>query len=332
MSSEVVFYGLIVVGSGLSQLIDNWTVPDLYKLYAGWSLLVIGAFLVIIGLFWRWGPWQRPLGVTLLAVSYGLTGLIAIIFGGWLLAILFLLALVFFVTAWALITGKTWGRLAAYVITGIGLLLSLIGISSDGVIYIPGFLQSVYIFWYLNRSHVTEYFDAELLWEIGSSRRTLVFPFVLTFVLVPFLVNAYINPPTYTIISDRLQGWGTGPGGGSGQHFFAKSGDLLAYSFEVDIDSAPVRFYIESSEYPRVLLTSSEGRSGSGLVEVPFTSQWTMWAISQGTHMSVQVEMSNTQFSLRVPIVQWLLLNSYFTALLFSWILTSKRVVVRLYV
>jgi hypothetical protein len=326
VGKEVIFYGLVMVGSGLSQLIDYWMVPDFYKLYAAWSFLVIGILAVIIGLLWRWGSWERPLGVTLLAISYGLIGLIFIILGGWLFVPLFLLALVFFVVAWALFKGKTWGRLAVYVITGISLLLSLIGIRTNGVIDIPGLLQSMYIFWYLNRSHVVEYFGAESLGEIKIPRKILIFPLVLTFVLVPLLVNVYINPPTYTMISDRLEGWGTGPGGGSGQYFFAKRGDLLAYSFEVDVDSAPVRFYIESSEYPPVLLASSEGRSGSGLVEVPFTSQWIMWAISQGTYMSVQVEVRATQFSLRENIVQWLLLDLYIAAFVFSLIITFRRV------
>jgi len=294
---------------------------------------VIGFLVSIIGVFWRWGPWKRPVGLTFLAASYGLAGLIAVFIGGWLFTGLFLLGIIFFAIAWAIIRGKSLARMAVYLITCLGLLMSLIGITNADLIYIPGVLQSVYIFWYLNRPQVAEYFNLTAIWEMDTSRRTLVFLFVVPCILIPYLSNLYINPPTYTVFSDKLQGWGTGPGGGSGWYFAAKHHDLLAYSFAVDVDSSPIRFSIESTQHPPVALVSSEGRSDSGIVEIPFTSEWEMWAIiSEGTYMSVEVEMSITEFSLRVPVTQWLFLVSYVTALLLLWIIASEHAVLRVYV
>lgn len=330
IAREVAFYSLVHFVSSLSMLIDFYLFSDPIKFEMALVFAFSGMVTALLSL-WDLGEAERPVGVTLLALSYGVGGIIAIFLGGWVLTMLFLLALVFFVVAWGLLKGKTWARIAAMILTCLGLILSFLGVVNNGVVYLPGVFQAVYILWYLNRPHIGSYFTAESLWNVDVTRKILVPVFVIFVGAAILLFNTYENPPTYTLVSDNFETWGTG-GGGMGRIFSAKHEDFLAYSFQVD-GGGPVKMYIESHEYPFTVISSTEvAISGTGSVKVPFDGSWVVKVDTQGTYMDVQVKLELTQFSLRASVVQLLLLAVCCGALALFWALRSRRVAMSFYV
>lgn len=320
-SREVVFYGLIHVASGFSTLVYGRMVSETLRLYSGLVSMALGLVIFAVSLLWRWGPWPRPLGITLLGISFSLAGLVTVILGGWLFTPLFALALVFFLVAWGLFSGKSWTRTVVYVIVGISLLMSLIGV----VDLVPGVLGSMYLLWYLNRPHVAEYFKGSF-WRIDvqQHKKGLIFTTVVLLLLTLPLTYLYINPLSYTALSGTTSGSSSGPGAGGGSHFFARRGDLVTYSFQVVENSPPIHFWIEFSESPQVTIASTFGYEGSGTAEVPYTGDWIAWVESTGTYMSAQREVQVTLYSARVSIVQGFLLDFYIVAMLLWLTLTSK--------
>jgi hypothetical protein len=321
ISKEVVVYGLILAVSSVSLLMDFHLFNDPLKLYTGLILAFLGTTVVLFGLLWKREP---PFGVKLLAVSYSLLGVVALVLGGWLYTALFLIALVLFAVAWGLWKGKNWGRTATMILMGLELVISFFGVTNDWVVYLPGILQAVFILWYLNRPHVAAYFNAEPFFDINVSRRTLMSALLVSAGVALLLVYIYMNPPTRTVISNRFQG--AGWGGGSGRTFSATRGDLLTYYFDA-IDGNPAHVYVESADPPFVTIGSSEvGLSGSGSFEVPVTDRWIIWAKSErGFNMNVNVTLNLTQASLKPSILQLILLVACCGVLILFWTLCFGR-------
>jgi len=327
ISKEVVFYGLILAVSSVSLLIDFHLFNDPLKLYVGLILAFLGTTVVLFGLLWKR---ELPSGVKLLAVSYSLLGVVALVLGGWLYTALFLVALVLFAVAWGLWKGKNWGRTATMILMGLELVISFLGVTNDWRVYLPGILQAVFILWYLNRPHVAAYFNAESFFDINVSRRTLMSALVISVGVALLLVYLYMNPPTHTVISQSFRGAPLG-GGGSGRTFSAARGDLLTYYFDA-IDGNPARIYVESADPPFVTIGSSEvGLSGSGSFEVPVTGRWIIWATSEAFSMNVNVTLNLTQASLKPSILQLILLAAFCGVLILFWALCFGRATMSLY-
>lgn len=327
-SREVLIYGLTLVGSGASQLVTAPTFYgplSLYLEYFGFGMVLIGALLSILGFFWKLSPRERPLGVTLLVFSFVFSGFANIVLGGWLFTPLFLLALFCFVSAWALLTRRKWVKSLLEIVAIISMLVSVLGLGAlnDYVVYIPGVLGALYIFWYLNRPHVAKYLNAEPR-NIILSERTVHIVLLFALLLPLFMAYFYYNPPSRSITS-HINGFSDGGGAGSGtsgpEYVFYR-GDILNYSFQVDSGFAPVNFSIQRFEFP-LTIASSLGSSGSGVVTVPISDQYTVWAITQANSMSVRFEILVSMSSVRLHIAQWALLDLYFVGVLYF---TDQRI------
>lgn len=318
VSREVVLYGLILLSSGVSQLalaqMTYWPI-SLFITAFGASFIVIGVSIVVLGLRWRWGPWKKPLGIRLWAIGFVVVGFLSIGLGGWIFTPLFILAALSFLVAWALWVGKKWAKPVLELLTVGGFLVSVAGVSNDGVIYVPGVLGASYMFWYLNRPQVANYFSTEPRRLMLSQRNiTLILAFSLL-LFVP-LVYLYLYPPS-RVIADHWNWTGGGGGVGGGPEFTFYAGDRLDYEFQADVGS-PVEFSIGLQESP-LRIASSSGRSGSGVVVVPISGPHMVYVETESNYLSISFEIIVTTSSLQKHVAQWGLLNFYLIVLLL-WI------------
>ncbi len=327
ISKEVIVYGLTIVGSSISQLVATHTRPSVIyeplRGYMGYLIacsMLIGFSIIVLGSFWRWGPWLRPLGTSLLAVSFALVGLLSIFLGGWFLTPLFVLAFVFFVVAWGISAGKGWGKTATEIIAVIGLLVSALGTGNDGVVFVPGVLGAVYIFWYMGRPHVAEFFGAyprEV--ELGGKVSVLTLLFALL-ILVP-MTSLCINPPTHRIADRKAAGEGI-----SGPDYRFYTGDVLSYSFQIDEGLWEVVFVIRSFT-DRLSIVATQGYNGSGTTTVTFSDKfWVLVERPLGSYGSsvAQYEVIINSFSIQIHTLQWMLLDIYLIATLSAIILNRR--------
>lgn len=318
ISKEVVSYGFVLLGSAISQLLSiPWIHGpfSLYVQYAAFSLIIIGIVLIFLGIFWRWGPWKRPLGISLLAVGYFFVGLLAMIMGGWIFTPLFALSLVFFIVVWGIFTAKKLAKLAVEILSVIGLPLSLLGIGNDSVVNVPGILGAMYILWYVNRPHVTAYFGTQARRIIPNEKYILWISFFALLLLIP-MAFFYVVPPTRKIV-DWTAGRGSpASGGSSGPEYVFGVGDILEYNFHVDENSSSIIFSIKHGE---MKIAETQGRNGSGEAYVPVTGQYWVNVVSVETYFKVHYEIVVQMFSLQRHILQWAFLDLFLVFTLFSF-------------
>jgi len=324
-SKEVFLYGLTLVGGGISQLVAFPAIYgplSLYVAYAAAVMVGLGVIIAVLGLYWRWGPRKRPVGITLMAVSFVFVGVASIVLGGWLYTPLFLLAIVSFAAAWLWWTGRGFGSFVIAALAFIGLLASIIGVANDSVVYVPGVLGALYAFWYINRPHVAKYFRVEPF-MIAITRKRLAVILLAALLLPLALAYFYMNPPSRTVTS-RTGGNG---GGSSSSDTYFMNGDTVSFSFQVDAGMSPVEFSIRhDSAPPVILLAQKTGRSGSGSFVVPYTAEYAVWFEPVDTYSELDVEMVVVLTSLRRSIIQWGLLDAYLILLLLSlfWLERKK--------
>lgn len=119
---------------------------------------------------------NRPTGITILALIYGLRGLVAlaiaavggIVLGavtgatilGMAIGTLFgLLALIQFIIAGALLMGKSWGRTVVIILSIISLIVGLATVATGlGAALALGIIIDLVIIWYMFRPKVKAYF------------------------------------------------------------------------------------------------------------------------------------------------------------------------------
>lgn len=321
VSREVVFFGLTLVGAGISQLFGSfmtyWPL-SLVIAYVGVGVVLTGLLITVLGLLWKWGPWKHPLGVSLLAVGYVLVGLFIMVLGGWIFTPLFLLGFVFFIIAWAILTPKKWGKFIVEILAIIGFALSFLGVGNDGVVNVSGVLGAFYMLWYVNRPHVARYFGVSE-WNISLSRRdVLMISFFALILLLPITLF-YLAPP-----SRSTTDWMGGNGGGtSNANYVFHYGDIVIYSFHVDNGSA-VEFSIQLDS-PRFTIVTAQGYSGSGEASVPYPGQYTVWVEPLDTVSTVHFEIAVKMLSVRAHLSQWALLDIYAVSGLLLTTLQKKR-------
>jgi len=92
-----------------------------------------------------------------LSGSMGYMGMMAAGFGGIFLIIFGILAVIEFVIAGALFSGKSWGRMIVIVLSVIGLVISLVSIMGNPFSMLNIILDA-FVLWYMWRPHVIAYF------------------------------------------------------------------------------------------------------------------------------------------------------------------------------
>jgi len=92
-----------------------------------------------------------------LSGSMGYMGMMAAGFGGIFLIIFGILAVIEFVIAGALFSGKPWGRMIVIVLSVIGLVISLVSIMGNPFSMLNIILDA-FVLWYMWRPHVIAYF------------------------------------------------------------------------------------------------------------------------------------------------------------------------------
>jgi hypothetical protein len=125
---------------------------------------------------------QRPTGITILAVLELIAGIIFIItaiaigtiasmggpsmfgmmasaVGGFIAAILVILAIFSFIISGALFSGKRWGRTIVIIFSIIDLILNAISIAGGNVFAIVDIILNLIILYYMWRPHVIAYFN-----------------------------------------------------------------------------------------------------------------------------------------------------------------------------
>ena len=328
-SREVAFYGATNFASGLGLLTYSWLFLETTWAYIGLGSMFFGIAVFSLSLLREWGPWERPLGITLLGLGYCFGGLVTIVVGGWLFSPLLLLAIVFFAIAWGLLKRKSWARISALLISGVSVLVySVIGTGP----FIPYILGYAYLSWYLHRPHVTSFFSESAI-DFGTlvhrHRRYIILISIMALLLALGLSYSYINPPTSLILSRSFSLTGS-PGGAKGTPpsgalfpFFARGGDLLMISF-VNDGEEKIRLCIESEKQSEIIV-DEVGINASALAKAPFTSEYRAYVNNiETTHISGTIKISVQFFSLRRSLVQCLFLDFCAVALLFYAISTSK--------
>ena len=99
------------------------------------------------------------MGAAMLGVSgsMGYMGMMAAGFGSLFLIIFGILAVIEFVIAGALFSGKPWGRMTIIVLSVIGLVMGLASIVGNPF-FILNIILDVFVLWYMWRPHVIAYF------------------------------------------------------------------------------------------------------------------------------------------------------------------------------
>src|SRR4030042_2377996 len=166
-NKETVLCGATLIASGSSQLVYSWVFSESIWFAFGCVCLSLGAVVTMLGLLRIFRPSERPLGIAVLGLGYGAFGL-AILAGALLFTPLLLLSIVCLAVSYGLIKGKAQARQAALLPTVLGLLTSIVMGTINNSIplvesfpLVPSVLGSVYLLWYLSRSHVTRFFGAE---------------------------------------------------------------------------------------------------------------------------------------------------------------------------
>jgi hypothetical protein len=348
ISKDVLGYGIIQVVSGLGQLIYTRIFPESNWVIFNYVSIAIGLVIILLGLKWRWGPFTRPLGITLLAVTYGVLGIPVLFASGLIYTFsifigvgVFLFAVLLFAVAWDLFKGKVWAWIAVFIITGLGLLFSIVvswsstRFSSLIEVYplIPSVLGSAYLLWYLNRYHVASFFEESPI-ILGTSIRerpkALIVMTMILSLIAASLAYIYTYPPTIIVSSHTgtlaiiIDGT---PGTVSGFLFHARKGDLLNYTF-MNTEGSQVRFRIYGQYQSRPLI-SEIGVEGSGSCEVQSPQRYRVRvSIINSSYASVECEVRSTLYSMQGPAVQWLFLDicaiGLVTGLLLSHLLKRK--------
>jgi len=326
-NKEILLYGLTLAGSGFSQVIASQfgnTLPVFLGEYIGISFLLIGALILAVAFFWKRKPSEKPLGITLLALSYAFLGLLFIFLGGWFFTPLFLVGLVCFLLSYGLLTRKSWALFGVQVLMVIGFLVSLIGIGNEGVANVAGILTSCYITWYINREHVTGYFKSQSMMP-RLSRKSL--SAILVVFLLFFLPIGYFqySPPSSVVASGQT----SGSGGSGGVLYTFVKGDLVKCTFQVVQGYSPVKVTIQTLEgYGTVgIVASDTGMSGSVIGTVPSTGKYVVWVgTSNEMYYKIHYEITVTQNSLRRMTPQWALLDIYAVIAILSTIQARKSV------
>jgi hypothetical protein len=224
-------------------------------------------------------------------------------------------------------------------VTGLGLPTSIV-VSTTGVSIpilgsfplVPFVLGSVYLLWYLNRPHVTEFFGAEEAMrkrmhytEREKYPRALIALIVGFLALALFLVYCYFNPLNdHAILQDVTnigEGAGTlgSPARGTRIEFSVSRDDLLNYTFKcIKAQPAqPVHFWLtrEVNETERVTIAEEIGLEGSDSTTVSQTGKYALWIAAQRPgQVTAQCDIFIMSFSLRKPILQSFFLSIYAVA------------------
>ncbi len=345
LSKEAVLFGLVLIASGSSQLVYSWLFSESTWLVFGWACVILGITITILGSFWTN---RNPMGIALLGLSFCLSGVLAILAGVLLYIPLALFAVVFFVLSWGLFRRKAWARTASLLTVALALTASVI-IGMMGTLFpraetfpfVPTTLVSIYLLWYLARSHVTQRFDSE-----DNAKRRLrhieaeqnkggLIAVALGFILLAsFLFYSYSNPPSGMPISAIVNIRGS-PGAGElgtapfGQElrFWASRGDLLNCSFQCT-GAEPVHVWLISytNENANATIFEIMGLEDSEAVWAPQTCNYAMWVTTQRlAPADVLCEIWVISFSLQRPIVQSLLLSLFGLTAVTSMMQTSKK-------
>jgi hypothetical protein len=323
LNKEVSVYGLTLAGSGISQIVASQfteTLPAILPEYVGTVFLLIGALIFLVGFLWKPEPSGRPLGITLLAVSYAVVGFLVVLLGGWFFTPLFLLGFVCFVLSYGLLAKKTWALFGVLLFLVIGFLASLVGIGNEGIVNVAGVLNSCYLIWYINREHVTEYFNTGLMMP-RLSRRSLTTALVVVLLFLLPIWYFYYNPPSI-VLASSVSG---SPGPGGSQYTFSK-GDSVNCTFQVVPGYSPVTVTIQSGEEydSGNTIASATGTSGSAVGTAPSTGKYTVWVGTSSGYYSVDYKIIVTEYSLRRMTPQWVLLDVYAAIAVLYAILAAK--------
>jgi uncharacterized membrane protein len=102
---------------------------------------------------------MAAMGAAMLGVSgsMGYMGMMAAGFGGIFLIIFGILAVIEFVIAGALFSGKPWGRMTVIILSAIGLIIGLASIVGNPF-SILNIILDAFVLWYMWRPHVIAYF------------------------------------------------------------------------------------------------------------------------------------------------------------------------------
>jgi hypothetical protein len=333
---ETVLCGATLIASGSSQQVYSWVFSESIWFAFGGVCLSLGVVVTLLSLLRIFRSSERPLGITVLGLGYGAFGL-AILAGTLLFTPILLLTIVFLAVSYGLIKGKAQARQAALLTTVLGLSTSIVmGTLNtsiplvDSFPLVPSVLGSVYLLWYLNRSHVARFFSAEKATQ-DRVRHTETEghpkgPMALTvglLLLAVFLAYCYFNPPNdYVILQDVInidvQGAGElgNPARGSSIRFSASRGDFLNYSFRCMTaqPNASTHFWVtrEVNETAQVTVLEEIGFEGSGSALIPQTGKYTMWiAVQRAGKVTVRCIMLITSLSLRRPFIQLLFLSLF---------------------
>jgi hypothetical protein len=136
---------------------------------------------------------DRPLGVTILGILHIIGGIGAVIgaviaalmgaamlgfmapqmnmvaVGGMFLGIFGALAVIEFVIAGALFSGKSWARILVIVFAVIGLIMGLFSLATANPLALFSIVIDGFLIWYMWRPHVIEYFGGEYPKELVCS-------------------------------------------------------------------------------------------------------------------------------------------------------------------
>jgi hypothetical protein len=321
---EVSVYGLTLAGSGISEFIANQLSEDPSVLveYAGLGFLLLGFLVFLLGLFWKRDPLGKPLGVLLLSAGLSVVGVLTIFLGGWFFTPLFLLAFVCFGIVYGLISGRSWALYGLLVFVMVVFIVSLAGIGNGGVVNVAGVLSSCYLFWYLGRKHVAEYFKIESIVPTLSRRSlaALLVVIILILVLIGFL---HLYPSSSMVESAGAAGSGTGS-----RSFTFHKNDWINYSFQSQSGYSPVQVSIRSgAEWGSGdLIALESASSGSLTATIPFSGTYTVYYESiGGGYYNLDYDLTVTFYSWRSVTPLWALLGFYGVTAVSAAILKRAR-------
>jgi hypothetical protein len=345
LSKEETLFGAVLIASGSSQLVYSWIFSESSWLVFGLAFVSLGIAITILGFLWTN---RNPAGITVLGLSFCLSGFLAIVAGVLLLAPLLASAAVSFALSWGLIRRKAWARPASLLTTALVLSASVVtGMIStrfpaaDTFPFVPSTLVSIYLLWYLMRPHVIQLFDPEnsvrrrlhRTGEEPNKRGPLAIATVFL-LLTSFLVYSYSNPLSGMPVAAEVNirgSLGAGelgtPASGRELQFWASRGDLLNCSFRCT-DAEPVHVWLVryTNENTSTTLLERISLEGSESALAPQTCNYAMWITTQRPgRADVLCEIWVTSFSLRRPIVQSLLLSLFGAAVSLSLVLKSTR-------
>ena len=342
-------FGATLIASGSSQLVYSWIFSEPVWFVFGLICASLGIAITTLGFLWTN---RNPSGITVLGLSLGLSGFLAILAGMLLFVPLLPLAAVCFALSWGLIRHKTWARWVSLLTAVLALSASIVIVlmstrfpAAEVFPFVPSTLVSIYLLWYLMRPHVTQLFDPE-----DSARRQsrhartreepnrgglagIVLGFLL---LASFLAYSYSNPlsgmPVAILVDIRgslgAEELGT-PACGHELQFWASRGDLLNCSFR-SIDAEPVHVWLtcDTNENTSATIFERISLEGSESAWASQTGNYSMWVTTQHARAGstdILCVVWVTSFSLRRPIVQSLLLCLFGAAVSISLLKPTRK-------